>query len=82
LGISSEHTSNTIASTRIKWVARRGDVSGTTATRFTDGLGAETDMEDGSHMKDFMFKAETSLATVDEMKDTRDMRFAPSESPV
>ena len=70
-----------MASTHIKWVARRGDASGTTGTRFTDVLGAETDMEDGSHMKDFMFKAETRLPTVDETKDTQDMRFAPSESP-
>ena len=81
LGISSEHTSNTMASTNIKWVARRGYVSGTSGTRFTDGLGAETDMEDGSHMKDFMYKADSSLPTVVEMKDTRDMRFAIPESP-
>lgn len=44
LGISSEHTSGALTSTRIKWVMRRGEDLGTSAT-YTDGLTTNTDLE-------------------------------------
>ncbi|KAN0092869.1 hypothetical protein V8E55_003653 [Tylopilus felleus] len=45
LGISSENTSGTVASTRIKWVAHRVEETGTSATNYTDGLITTTDVE-------------------------------------
>ncbi|KAL4066920.1 hypothetical protein V8B97DRAFT_1917119 [Scleroderma yunnanense] len=83
LGISSEHGSNTMVSTRIKWVARRADASGGTGTgtRYTDGFGGETDIEDGSHSKDPIFKATASLPTTIEMKDQQAVQLSVSDSP-
>ncbi|KAF8442448.1 hypothetical protein L210DRAFT_3446785 [Boletus edulis BED1] len=46
LGISSENTSGTVASTRIKWVARHTQNTGESATNYTDvGLVTHTDLE-------------------------------------
>ncbi|KAH0833224.1 hypothetical protein J3R83DRAFT_12284 [Lanmaoa asiatica] len=45
LGISSEQTSGAVTSTRIKWVPRRGEDTGTSATAYTDGLVTHTDLE-------------------------------------
>ncbi|KAG6334145.1 hypothetical protein ID866_4952 [Astraeus odoratus] len=81
LGISAEQTSNTMVSTRIKWVARHSDRTGTSGTRYTDGLGAETDIEDGMHAKDSMFKMNTSIPTVTDIKDAQDIQFPMSHSP-
>jgi hypothetical protein len=52
LGISSEHTTKAITSTRIEWIARRGGDTGTSGTQFTiEHSMAETDMD--IRMKDF-----------------------------
>jgi hypothetical protein len=75
MGISSENPSNTMTSTRIRWVARRGDDTGTSATRFTDVLPADIDME-GMHESDL-----THPLGHDE-KDLKDAEFAPRSSPV
>ncbi|KAF8558178.1 hypothetical protein OG21DRAFT_1504555 [Imleria badia] len=45
LGISSENTSGSVLSTRIKWIARRAHDTGTSATNYTDGLVTNTDSE-------------------------------------
>lgn len=45
LGISSENTSGVVLSTRIKWIARHGQDTGTSATHYTDGLVTNTDSE-------------------------------------
>ncbi|KAG2338099.1 hypothetical protein BDR05DRAFT_1062938 [Suillus weaverae] len=47
LGISSEHTTKAVTSTRIEWIARPGDNTGTSGTQFTvDHSMAETEMKD------------------------------------
>ncbi|KAG1796262.1 uncharacterized protein HD556DRAFT_1441555 [Suillus plorans] len=52
LGISSEHTTKAITSTRIEWIARRGGDTGTSDTQFTvEHSMVETDMD--IRMKDF-----------------------------
>ncbi|KAG0700287.1 hypothetical protein DFH29DRAFT_933016 [Suillus ampliporus] len=52
LGISSENTTKAITSTRIEWIARRGEDTGTSGTQFTvERSMTETDM--GIGMKDF-----------------------------
>ncbi|KAG2130828.1 uncharacterized protein EDB93DRAFT_67460 [Suillus bovinus] len=52
LGISSENTTKAITSTRIEWIARRGDDTGTSGTQFTvEHSMAESDMD--IRMKDF-----------------------------
>lgn len=52
LGISSEHTTKAMTSTRIEWIARRGGDTGTSGTQFTvENSMAETDMD--IRMKDF-----------------------------
>lgn len=52
LGISSEHTTKAITSTRIEWIARRGEDTGTSGTQFTvEHSMADTDMD--IRMKDF-----------------------------
>lgn len=45
LGISPEQTSGTAVSTNIKWIVRRGEDLGTSATGYTDGLATNTDYE-------------------------------------
>jgi hypothetical protein len=52
LGISSENTTKAITSTRIEWIARRGEDTGTSGTQFTvEPSMADTDMD--IRMKDF-----------------------------
>ncbi|KAG1844823.1 hypothetical protein DFJ58DRAFT_894365 [Suillus subalutaceus] len=52
LGVSSEHTTKAMTSTRIDWIARRGGDTGTSGTQFTvENSMAETDMD--IRMKDF-----------------------------
>ncbi|KAG2362640.1 hypothetical protein BDR07DRAFT_1406526 [Suillus spraguei] len=52
MGISSEHTTKAITSTRIEWIARPGADTGTSGTQFTvEHSMAETDMD--IRMKDF-----------------------------
>lgn len=70
LGLSSEHTSDTMVSTGIRWVARRGVTSGVSPRRYTDGLEAVTDMENDSAVKESVFKSESSFPTVIGSKDT------------
>ncbi|KAF8843683.1 hypothetical protein BDN67DRAFT_1066601 [Paxillus ammoniavirescens] len=71
LGISSENSSNTMMSTRIRWIARPGEETGTSATHLADGLVTETDME-GNHTKD----SELIPDTV----ELKDVEFAPPSS--
>jgi len=75
LGISSENSSNTMTSTRIRWVARRGDDTGTSGTRFTDVLAADTDME-GIHESDLIHPGGH------DEKDLKDAEFVSPSSPV
>ncbi|KAI6107990.1 hypothetical protein F5141DRAFT_91603 [Pisolithus sp. B1] len=68
LGLSPEYASETMISTGIRWVARRGVTSGLPSKRHTDGLEAVIDMEDDMEnrgaLKDSMFKSESSFPTV------------------
>ncbi|KAH7930154.1 hypothetical protein BV22DRAFT_1028657 [Leucogyrophana mollusca] len=50
LGISSEHTSKTMASTNIEWMTHRPNATGTSATRFTTDADITTDT-DVEHIK-------------------------------
>ncbi|KAG2072813.1 hypothetical protein BDR04DRAFT_1095986 [Suillus decipiens] len=66
MGISSEHTTKAITSTRIEWIARPGADTGTSGTQFTaEHSMAETDMD--IRMKDFDLKGhdEIEIADVD-----------------
>lgn len=82
LGISSEHTTKAITSTRIEWIARRGDDTGTSGTQFTvEPSMADTDMD--IRMKDFDL---TRMKGHDEI-EIADVELAPasayeSSSPV
>ncbi|KAF9223683.1 hypothetical protein BS17DRAFT_781058 [Gyrodon lividus] len=79
LGISSEHSSNTMMSTRIKWVARRGDETGTSTTHFTDGLATDTDIE-GIHLNES--DATPSKLHDDDLEiiELKEVEFAPPSS--
>lgn len=69
LGISPEYASETMISTGMRWVARRGVTSGLPPRRHTDGLEAVTDIENDVALKDSMFKSESSFPTAIGSKD-------------